>query len=328
MDAIRDFRPADYPGLMLLRNAVHPDSPVSEAELRHYDDTRDPARFLHRWVWAEAGQLLGYATLSHMDWMYHPDRYYGMVQVTPAARGRGIGRALYGKVMAAAQARGAVSLRTQVLESWQDGLRFLAARGYLPGNRELESSLDLTGFVPERFAGAEKKAVATGLRLLSYAELAADAERDTKLWAFDALVGADMPMPEPYTVPPFEVFQRKYLLHPHFYAEGFLVAVAADGLYAGVSMLSHSTVPGRLNTGFTGVRREWRGRGVATGLKVKVLSAAKAAGYREVRTGNDSTNDGMLGINRRLGFTPLPAWIDFQLAPLPAAAASAERKEA
>jgi len=328
MDAIRDFRPADYPGLVLLRNAVDPDSPVSEAELRHSDDTRDMKFFLQRWIWEEGGQVLGAASLSHMDWMYHPDRYHGSVHVLPAARGRGIGGALYATVVAAAQARGAQSLRTQVKESWQEGLRFLAARGYVAGNRELESSLDLTGFDPTRFTGAEAKAAAAGLRLLSYAELADDAERDRKLWEFDAVVGADMPMPEPYTVTPFEVFQRKYLRHPHFYAEGFFVAVAADGLYAGLSMLQHSNVPGRLMTGFTGVRREWRGRGVATGLKVKVLSAAKAAGYREARTGNDSTNDGMLGINRRLGFVPLPAWIDFQLAPLPAAADSAWRREA
>jgi mycothiol synthase len=327
MDAIRDFRPTDYPDLVLLRNAVNPDSPVSEAELRHSDLTRNPELCFQRWVWEEDGQLLGASTLSHMDWMYHPDRYHASVQVLPAARGRGIGSALYAMVVAAARARGAESLRTQIKESWPEGLRFLAARGYVAGNRELESSLDLTAFAPTRFAGAEAKAVAAGLHLLSYAELADDAERDKKLWEFDALVGADMPMPEPYTVPPFAVFQRKYLRHPHFYPEGFLVAVAPDGLYAGLSMLSYSTIPGRLNTGFTGVRREWRGRGVATGLKVKVLSRAKAAGYREVRTGNDSTNDGMLGINRRLGFKPLPAWIDFQLALLPAAA-DARRKEA
>ncbi|MBM4117052.1 GNAT family N-acetyltransferase [bacterium] len=325
MTAIREFLPGDYPGLVVLRNAVDPDHPVDEAELRHYDESRDRTLHLQRWVWEEAGRILGYATLSHMDWMYHPDRYYGMVQVLPSARGRGRGRALYETVLAAAQARGALSLRTQVLENWADGLRFLAARGYVPGNREVESALDLTRFAPERFAGAEAKTVAAGLRLLSYAELESDPERDRKLWDFDALVGADMPMPEPYTVPPFEVFQRKYLRHPDFYAEGFLVAVTPEGLFAGLSMLQHSKVPGRLNTGFTGVRREWRGQGVATGLKVAVLSRAKAAGYREVRTGNDSTNDSMLGINRRLGFTPLPAWVDFALEPLPA---QAQRQEA
>ncbi len=327
MDAIREFRPSDYPGLILLRNAVDPDSPVSEAEQLHSDSTRDRALFFRRWVWEAGGALLGAATLSHMDWMYHPDRYFGYVQVLPAARGRGIGSALYAVVVAAARARGAESLRTQVKESWPEGLRFLAARDYVAGNRELESSLDLTGFDPGRFTGAQAAAEATGLRLLNYAELADDPERDRKLWDFDALVGADMPMPEPYTVPPFDVFQRKYLRHPLFYPEGFLVAVAADGLYVGVSMLQLSNAPGRLMTGFTGVRREWRGKGVATGLKVTVLSRAKAAGYREVRTGNDSTNDGMLGINRRLGFTPLPAWVDHALAPLPAAA-DAKRKEA
>ncbi len=59
--------------------------------------------------------------------------------------------------------------------------------------------------------------------------------------------------------------------------------------------------------------REWRGKGIATAMKVKVLAGAKAGGYAEVITSNDSTNAGMLGINRRLGFEARPAWIDYTL---------------
>ena len=66
-----------------------------------------------------------------------------------------------------------------------------------------------------------------------------------------------------------------------------------------------------LYTGFTGVRREYRGRGIAMALKLRAVDYAKSHGYREIRTWNSTLNAPMLGINVRLGFVKQPVWITF-----------------
>jgi mycothiol synthase len=316
----REFTDRDYAALLAVVHAVHPDSSTDEAEFRHRDSARDPAHYFQRWVWEENGVVEAYSTLMHMDWMYHPDRYYASLMVHPRARGRGIGSSLYEGLLEVLRERGALTLLMQTRETWTEGVRFLEKRGHAPGNREVESTLDLTAFDPGRFPGSEERAREAGVQILRLDELAADPDRDRKLWEFDRIVGADMPMPGEYTVPTLEIFRERYLNNPKLYPECYLIAVDEDGGIAGLSMLHRCGQPGRLETGFTGVTREFRGKGVATALKVRVLSVAKAAGYREVRTGNDSTNDAMLGINRRLGFVPLPAWVDYALEPVPALA--------
>ena len=61
----------------------------------------------------------------------------------------------------------------------------------------------------------------------------------------------------------------------------------------------------------TGVARAWRGRGVATALKLHAFGSAKAQEYAEVVAHNDP--DSSIGhIHRRLGFKFQPAWVGLQ----------------
>lgn len=311
---IREFRDRDYAGVVEVKNAVDPEHPQSVETERFRDENRSERVDFRRWVWEEDGRILGFSVLTRMDWMYHPRKYYFTIQVHPDARRRGIGGALHAGILAAAREKDLISLRTTTSEAWPGGIRFLENRKYRVGPTEKESALDLRRFEPERFAADLARIEgADDVKLMSYDELAPDPDRHRKLYEFDALVGADMPSPEPYTVPDFEHYCRDLFEHPLFYPEGFYVAVDEDGGYVGLSNLWRRIKPDSLATGFTGVVREFRGRGLATALKVKVLSWAKATGAGEVITSNDSTNAGMLGINQRLGFEPRPAWIDYTL---------------
>ena len=59
---------------------------------------------------------------------------------------------------------------------------------------------------------------------------------------------------------------------------------------------------GRLNTWFTGVDRDYRGRGLATALKTAQAFAVRDAGWRTIVTQNMEGNDAILSANDRLGF--------------------------
>ena len=61
-------------------------------------------------------------------------------------------------------------------------------------------------------------------------------------------------------------------------------------------------------TGATGVRREYRRRGIASALKAHLILYAKQRGVQEMSTTNDSRNP-MYGLNLQLGFKPESAWV-------------------
>ena len=66
----------------------------------------------------------------------------------------------------------------------------------------------------------------------------------------------------------------------------------------------------------TGVRRAWRGRGVAAALKRATSRGPIAGGLELLETENDESNAPMRAINRRLGYRPLPDRV-LMRAPLP-----------
>ena len=56
----------------------------------------------------------------------------------------------------------------------------------------------------------------------------------------------------------------------------------------------------------TAVRRTWRGRGLATTLKLATIAWAIDHGLTALETGNDEANAPMRAVNARLGYQPLP----------------------
>jgi len=60
--------------------------------------------------------------------------------------------------------------------------------------------------------------------------------------------------------------------------------------------------PGRAENALTAVRREWRGRGVASALKRATLVWAAEHGLREVYTWTQQGNADMRRLNEHLGY--------------------------
>jgi len=66
-----------------------------------------------------------------------------------------------------------------------------------------------------------------------------------------------------------------------------------------------------LETGLTGVRREYRRRGLATALKSQNIEKAKILGTKQIQTSNEESNP-MFQLNLRLGFVAQPADVDWK----------------
>jgi GNAT superfamily N-acetyltransferase len=59
----------------------------------------------------------------------------------------------------------------------------------------------------------------------------------------------------------------------------------------------------------TGVKRAWRGRGIAGALKAAEIAWAKENGYERLETQNEERNEPIRRLNQRHGYVVEPGWI-------------------
>ncbi|MGE5673929.1 MAG: N-acetyltransferase family protein [Mycobacterium leprae] len=303
---IRPFVPADYEATAHTGTLAY-EFPLDVEQMRYDDEHRDP-RCKHAWWSAEVdGQLVGGAGYFQFLGSYHPRKFVLDGWVSPAYQGSGIGRALFETVMAGLEPFEPLSVRASAREHMPWSIRFLTQRGFTEAMRSWESVIDLTGFTPTLYGETPPP----GVTIASYAALR-QTEPDLERRVYDLVTTTrlDMPSHQPLTTMEFEAWREKILSDPYFMPEAYFIAIQGDR-YVGLSTLWRTAEQGKLHTGFTGVRRECRGGGIALALKVHALAWAKQQGYKEVETFNATTNGPMLHINERLGFVRQPAWIEY-----------------
>ncbi|MBB6097100.1 GNAT superfamily N-acetyltransferase [Deinobacterium chartae] len=311
---LRPFTQGDYEAFARLHNAAFPEHPSSPEELRVLDAqvAADPRLKQARFVAEQDGELVGYAEYSQNPGMYHPQRFMLNAAVRSDRRGQGIGSALYQHLRAALEAFDPISLRAQARED-SATVPFLRARGFRETQRTWESTLDPRGFDFGPYAGLEERLREQGIRIVTARELR---ERDPawreQLHDTFSAARLDVPRSEPASPISLEQYTRFVLEDPGFLEDAYFVALHEERAI-GVSDLYRSEASEGLFTGFTGVRREYRGRGVALALKLRALRYAQERGVPWVRTDNASTNAAMLAVNERLGFRKEPAWLSMVL---------------
>ena len=246
----------------------------------------------------QAGRLIGHAFAYRLP-HHTPGRFIVRVQTTePEFRGCGVGTGLCQAIDRFAREQGAAFLDGEVRDNDPAGLEWAQHRGFGILDHVFESVLDLARFDPAPFAGAMD---ATGLRFARLTEFPPE-EGLRQLYALEKATAPDNPA---YDSPEFVAFHtwQKELPRP----EHILVALDGDR-FAGVTMIEPNPAGTSFYTHYTGVRREYRGRGVALALKLLGIDLAREAGAVSMRTNNDSTNAPMLAVNRKLGYTPIPGW--------------------
>lgn len=311
---IRQFSDGDYEGVVALGNAAFPEYPGTVEEVRWDEEGRPPHILHRRWVAEGAlpgGELIGEAGFCHSAEMYHPRKFHLWVTVHPEHRSRGLGSALYHRVLQELARHDPLLLRCVVRENEQAALRFAAERGYQEAMREWESRLPLHEFDPAPFAVRARQVLQAGIIIRSFAELAGDPERYRRLWELTVELERDVPQTDEYTPTPFEIWERRFRTQPARLDEGIMIAMDGDRM-VGVSSLERARAAVHLYTGLTGVLGPYRRRGIALALKLRALEYARSLGCPEVRTWNASTNTGMLAINEALGFRRQPAWIQLE----------------
>lgn len=272
---------------------VRPDRAGSVGD---YVDWRRQAEDMVWFVASRDGEDAG-AALAYVGWHSAPGTGTGEAFVLPAHRGAGVGSVLYRELAGWVQERGCVTLETTVSEDDAASIAWADRRGFREIGRTSRLALDLTAIEIPAVAPPE------GVEIVSWA---ARPDLTAALYEVACEAYPDVPGEEGTPMDSYEAWLSKDMHGASDRPEATFIALAG-GEVAGYAKLSlSSSRPKVVMHDMTGVRRAFRGQGIASALKRAEIAWAKQAGYDTLETVNEVRNEPIRRLNKRHGYTVQP----------------------
>jgi GNAT superfamily N-acetyltransferase len=213
------------------------------------------------------------------------------------ARGSGVGSALLGELSGWARGLGYAQLTGPVKEDDPTSLAWAARRGFVEVGRNSLLVLDLRAIEAPRVEPPD------GIEIVTWAQRPG-AERAMYEVAREAY--PDVPGEDDAVMAPFEEWLSMDMQGAGDRPDATFLALA-DGEVVAYAKLSLSRArPAVAMHDMTGVRRAWRGRGVARALKAAEIAWAKESGYERLETQNEERNEPIRRLNERFGYVVTP----------------------
>jgi len=277
--------------------------PITEQTIRDWWTLRKDEFRVTTLAFDQNGKAIGYWDVDRETWM-QSGRFWFKVIVAPEVRNQGLGSRMFKDALRVAREQGATHLESSVREDDPTSLRFIEKRGFKIEYHAFASALDLTSFNEHRFDDLLARVHADGFRFFSLAEAGLTDENKHKLYEVNRESALDNPG-NGGIFPDFYAFSKNVFDASWFRADTQIIAANADR-WVGLAAIGIYPEDNHACNAFTGVLREYRGRGLAQALKLQTILLAKREGVRHIRTNNDSQNAPMLAINRKLGYQPEP----------------------
>jgi GNAT superfamily N-acetyltransferase len=221
----------------------------------------------------------------------------GEVAVLREARGSGVGSALLDSLSSWARELGYTDLMGPVKETDDVSLAWAARRGFAEIGRNSLLALDLTR------AARPTVDAPDGIEIASWAERPGV---EAGMYAVAREAYPDVPGEEDAKLASFEEWLAMDMQGAGDRPEATFVALS-DGEVVAYAKLSLSRArPTVAMHDMTGVRREWRGRGIARALKAAEIAWALDNGFERLETQNEERNEPIRRLNERYGYVVEP----------------------
>lgn len=255
--------------------------------------------FVHHMVGELDGSVVVYGRCAQLG----PTQSYAVdVVVEPEFRRRGLGTKMIAQCFEVIKDKPGIKPVSFVHDGDAESLSFATKNGFAPFAEHFESALDVQEFDESPYIPLYEKLEAEGIELKC---LTADMSDELKRRFGDCYIECDGQTPdqEELGVMDWESMEGYVFGASWFRPEGAWYATQGDEI-VGLSMTGPKSNPfdGKMMTDFTGVRRPWHRKGIATALKAKVAVFCRDFGATKLETFNSSVNESMLAVNHKLGF--------------------------
>jgi GNAT superfamily N-acetyltransferase len=296
MIEIREIDAGGLEGWLAIVTQIRPDRIGSVSD---YLDWKRQAEDMAWFIASKAGVDAG-AAFAYVGWHSTPGTGNGEAFVLPAHRGAGLGDALYREVADWVQERGCVTLETTVAEDDEETLAWADRRGFREVGRNSKLVLDLTAIE------APVIDPPPGVEIVTWADRP---ELARAVYEVACEAYPDVPGEEDTAMFSFEDWLSKDMSGETDRPDATFVALV-DGEVAGYAKLSLSSADSKVAYhDMTGVRRAFRGRGIAGALKRAEIAWAKGRGYESLQTNNEVRNEPIRRLNERHGYTVRPGLV-------------------
>jgi RNA polymerase sigma factor, sigma-70 family len=310
---LRPFGEPDWPAISDIVSGTEQSTEDSEVWLRRRRQFND-ARYVRRQYVAEharTGQLLGYGAIEQS--IYLP-RYKLFLVIEPQWLQRGVGDLLITRLMDDLREVDAVTVTFQDYESSNAKQELLKAHGFTETRHLIDLRLDLTPAALTGWSATVDRVKAGGI---SISTLQKEREQDPryveKLYELTSTLELDDPARDPFSPPAYYEREAKlWLEQKYVLPNGYFIAKDGDKYVGMTSLNLIDGVPGEVQAGFTGVRRDYRRQGMATALKVSAIEWASEQGYKAIRTLNQPIHSSLLTINEKLGFQRRSSYVTLE----------------
>jgi GNAT superfamily N-acetyltransferase len=222
------------------------------------------------------------------------------IRVVAEARRGGVGSALLAELSGWARPLGYHELTAPVKEDDPASLAWAERRGFVEVGRNSLLVLDLTAIEAPRVEAPD------GVEIVSWAERPGT-ERAMYEVAREAY--PDVPGEDDAVVAPFEEWLSMDMQGAGDRPEATFLALAEGEVVAYAKLSLSRARPEVAMHDMTGVRRAWRGRGVARALKAAEIAWAKESGYERLETQNEERNEPIRRLNERFGYVVTPGTV-------------------
>ena len=224
----------------------------------------------------------------------------GEIRVVGDARGNGVGSRLLDTLTDWARGLGYAELMGPVKEVDADSFAWASRRGFVEVGRNSVLALDLTSIEAPAVVPPD------GIEIVTWAE-----RQDASPGMYEVAKEAypDVPGEEDAEMEPFEQWLSMDMQGAGDRPEATFVAFADDEVVAYAKLSLSLARPTVAMHDITGVKRAWRGRGIAGALKAAEIAWAKQNGYVRLETQNEERNEPIRRLNQRHGYVVEPGSI-------------------